>query len=68
MDEANDLFGLFNDDEEFGEGGSNFDVPVQIFVKESLAKDDAQVPILRQKLVQAYRDFKEKTNVSRYID
>ena len=26
------------------------------------------MPILRQKLVQAYRDFKEKTNVTRYIE
>ena len=39
----------------------------EIFVKK-LAKDDPVLLVLRQKIIQGYREYMEKQNIERYLN
>jgi len=60
LNEHNDLGDMFDEAEDVEED------PVPILVKD-LSKDDKKVPVLRQKLIQHYRDYQEKSNLKRYL-
>lgn len=56
--------GLFNEPAE--DEDKPQEIQHQIFVKQ-LAKDDVQIPRLRQKIIQGYRCYMEKSNIARYL-
>ena len=55
--------GMFNEDD-FEE---EEEVKHEIFVKK-LAKDDPVLLVLRQKIIQGYREYMEKQNIERYLN
>mmetsp|Transcript_8700 Transcript_8700/g.10750 ORF Transcript_8700/g.10750 Transcript_8700/m.10750 type:complete len:81 (+) Transcript_8700:587-829(+) len=57
------------EEEEEGKAATDYFPEVEIVEKvPALDARDPQIPVLRQKIVQYYRTFKERVNIDRYLN